>query len=155
MQRQMDDLTGDGKIACGLEGDRRCRIVSRPLILSLWRRRRVRRRLGTDSSYRHAWLSRAVVGDFRRLTWRTAERCGRRRVDGRARARGTRDQNAGGAQDGDIKEVRSSTEPYTGLRHLSKLFRFMAIIMVLSRAEVATGLHPGVGIAARCCEAAG
>lgn len=47
------------------------------------------------------------------------------------------------AQDGDIKEVRSSDlEPYTGLRYLSKLFRFMAIIMVLLlAAEVATGIY--------------
>ena len=46
-------------------------------------------------------------------------------------------------QDGDIKEVRSSDlEPYTGLRYLSKLFRFMAIIMVLLlAAEVATGIY--------------
>ena len=43
----------------------------------------------------------------------------------------------------DIKEVRSSDlEPYTGLRYLSKLFRFMAIIMILLLiAEVATGIY--------------
>jgi len=43
----------------------------------------------------------------------------------------------------DIKEVRSSDiEPYTGLRYLSKLFRFMAIILVLLLvAEVATGVY--------------
>ena len=42
----------------------------------------------------------------------------------------------------EIKEVRSSDiEPYTGLRYLSKLFRFMAIILVLLLlAEVVTGL---------------
>jgi hypothetical protein len=42
-----------------------------------------------------------------------------------------------------IREVRSSDiEPYTGLRYLSKLFRFMAIILVvLLIAEVATGLY--------------
>src|SRR4029078_1326019 len=43
----------------------------------------------------------------------------------------------------EIKEVRSSDiEPYTGLRYLSKLFRFMAIILiVLLIAEVATGVY--------------
>jgi hypothetical protein len=43
----------------------------------------------------------------------------------------------------DIKEVRSSDlEPYTGLRYLSKLFRFMAIIMILLLvAEVVTGIY--------------
>jgi hypothetical protein len=43
----------------------------------------------------------------------------------------------------DIKEVRSSDiEPYTGLRYLSKLFRFMAVILVLLLvAEVATGVY--------------
>jgi hypothetical protein len=43
----------------------------------------------------------------------------------------------------DIREVRASDiEPYTGLRYLSKLFRFMAIILVvLLIAEVATGLY--------------
>ncbi|MEP6492787.1 MAG: hypothetical protein ABJF01_08920 [bacterium] len=42
-----------------------------------------------------------------------------------------------------IKEVRASDiEPYTGLRYLSKLFRFMAIIMVLLLiAEIATGIY--------------
>ena len=44
---------------------------------------------------------------------------------------------------GEIKEVRQSDiEPYTGLRYLSKLFRFMAIILiVLLIAEVATGVY--------------
>jgi hypothetical protein len=43
----------------------------------------------------------------------------------------------------DIKEVRSSDiEPYTGLRYLSKLFRFMAVILILLLvAEVATGVY--------------
>ena len=43
----------------------------------------------------------------------------------------------------EIKEVRSSDlEPYTGLRYLSKLFRFMAIILlVLLVAEAATGVY--------------
>lgn len=43
----------------------------------------------------------------------------------------------------DIKEVRSSDiEPYTGLRYLSKLFRFMAVILLLVLvAEVATGIY--------------
>jgi hypothetical protein len=43
----------------------------------------------------------------------------------------------------EIKEVRQSDiEPYTGLRYLSKLFRFMAVVLVLLLvAEVATGLY--------------
>jgi hypothetical protein len=43
----------------------------------------------------------------------------------------------------EIKEVRASDiEPYTGLRYLSKLFRFMAVIMLLLLvAEVATGVY--------------
>ena len=42
-----------------------------------------------------------------------------------------------------IREVRASDiEPYTGLRYLSKLFRFMAVILlVLLVAEVATGVY--------------
>jgi hypothetical protein len=42
-----------------------------------------------------------------------------------------------------IREVRASDiEPYTGLRYLSKLFRFMAVILVLLLvAEVATGIY--------------
>jgi hypothetical protein len=46
-------------------------------------------------------------------------------------------------RDKEIKEVRASDiEPYTGLRYLSKLFRFMSIILVLLLvAEVATGLY--------------
>ena len=41
-----------------------------------------------------------------------------------------------------IKEIRASDiEPYTGLRYLSKLFRFMAIIVILLIvAEVITGI---------------
>ena len=41
-----------------------------------------------------------------------------------------------------IKEIRASDiEPYTGLRYLSKLFRFMAIIVILLIvAEVVTGI---------------
>jgi len=43
----------------------------------------------------------------------------------------------------DIREVRSSDiEPYTGLRYLSKLFRFMAVILLLLLvAEAATGVY--------------
>lgn len=43
----------------------------------------------------------------------------------------------------EIKEVRASDiEPYTGLRYLSKLFRFMSVILVLLLvAEVATGMY--------------
>jgi hypothetical protein len=44
---------------------------------------------------------------------------------------------------GSLEGLRSSDiEPYTGLRYLSKLFRFMAIVLVLVLvAEVATGLY--------------
>jgi len=43
----------------------------------------------------------------------------------------------------DIKDVRSSDiEPYTGLRYLSTLFRFMAVILLLLLvAEVVTGMY--------------
>ena len=43
----------------------------------------------------------------------------------------------------EIREVRASDiEPYTGLRYLSKLFRFMAVILILLLiAEVATGVY--------------
>ena len=43
----------------------------------------------------------------------------------------------------EIKEVRASDiEPYTGLGYLSKLFRFMAVILILLLvAEVATGIY--------------
>lgn len=42
-----------------------------------------------------------------------------------------------------MREVRASDiEPYTGLRYLSKLFRFMAIILLLLLvAEIATGIY--------------
>jgi hypothetical protein len=42
-----------------------------------------------------------------------------------------------------VRGVRASDiEPYTGLRYLSKLFRFMAVILVLLLvAEVATGIY--------------
>jgi hypothetical protein len=42
-----------------------------------------------------------------------------------------------------IKEVRATDlEPYTGLRYLSKLFRFMAVILVmLLVAEIITGFY--------------
>jgi hypothetical protein len=42
-----------------------------------------------------------------------------------------------------IKEVRATDlEPYTGLRYLSKLFRFMAVILVLLLvAEIITGFY--------------
>ena len=43
----------------------------------------------------------------------------------------------------EIREVRATDiEPYTGLRYLSKLFRFMAVIMLLLLvAEIATGVY--------------
>jgi hypothetical protein len=42
-----------------------------------------------------------------------------------------------------IREVRASDiEPYTGLRYLSKLFRFMAVILILLLvAEIVTGIY--------------
>lgn len=42
-----------------------------------------------------------------------------------------------------VRGVRASDiEPYTGLRYLSKLFRFMAVILILLLvAEVATGIY--------------
>ncbi len=42
-----------------------------------------------------------------------------------------------------LREVRASDiEPYTGLRYLSKLFRFMAVILLLLLvAEIATGIY--------------
>jgi hypothetical protein len=56
-----------------------------------------------------------------------------------------RDAKANGKaeRENDIKAVRASDiEPYTGLRYLSKLFRFMSVILVLLLvAEVATGVY--------------
>jgi len=50
------------------------------------------------------------------------------------------EQHEEGAMLGGIRA--SDIEPYTGLRYLSKLFRFMAIIvLLLAIAEVATGLY--------------
>lgn len=42
-----------------------------------------------------------------------------------------------------IREVRATDiEPYTGLRYLSKLFRFMAVILILLLiAEIVTGIY--------------
>jgi hypothetical protein len=68
--------------------------------------------------------------------------------------RRTTDGQSSGAQGRDTKErdhglttqlegLRASDiEPYTGLRYLSKLFRFMAIVLLLVLvAEIATGLY--------------
>jgi hypothetical protein len=57
-----------------------------------------------------------------------------------AEAKDSREANKA---DREIKEVRAGDlEPYTGLRYLSKLFRFMAVILVmLLIAEVATGIY--------------
>jgi hypothetical protein len=43
----------------------------------------------------------------------------------------------------EIREVRATDiEPYTGLRYLSKLFKFMAVVMLLLLvAEIATGVY--------------
>lgn len=57
---------------------------------------------------------------------------------------GPRDGKPDRGKDRDlIKEVRASDiEPYTGLRYLSTLFRFMAVILVmLLIAEVVTGFY--------------
>lgn len=55
------------------------------------------------------------------------------------------DHEAKADRDGDreIREVRATDiEPYTGLRYLSKLFRFMAIILLLLLvAEIVTGVY--------------
>jgi hypothetical protein len=61
--------------------------------------------------------------------------------DPNAEARDAKDVKAERAAE--IKEVRASDiEPYTGLRYLSKLFRFMAVILILLLvAEVATGVY--------------
>lgn len=55
----------------------------------------------------------------------------------------TKELKAERAEDREIKEVRATDiEPYTGLRYLSKLFRFMAIILiVLLAAEIVTGIY--------------
>jgi len=55
----------------------------------------------------------------------------------------TKDSREAARVDREIKEVRAGDlEPYTGLRYLSKLFRFMAVILVmLLIAEVATGIY--------------
>ena len=72
----------------------------------------------------------------------------RRTTDGTLIAKGdpAEDREAKTARDNDamaIKEVRQSDiEPYTGLRYLSKLFRFMAVILILVLvAEVITGFY--------------
>lgn len=55
--------------------------------------------------------------------------------DTKARDHGLSVDTLGGLRASDI-------EPYTGLRYLSKLFRFMAIVLVLVlAAEIATGLY--------------
>jgi hypothetical protein len=55
----------------------------------------------------------------------------------------TKDSREAARVDREIKEVRAGDlEPYTGLRYLSKLFRFMAVILImLLIAEVATGIY--------------
>src|SRR5206468_2178790 len=60
-----------------------------------------------------------------------------------AEARNGKPDRAAVNGNGNIKEVRSSDiEPYTGLRYLSKLFRFMAIILLLLLvAEIVTGVY--------------
>jgi hypothetical protein len=77
------------------------------------------------------------VADQRRTTDGTVVVEGEPR-DGKPDAR-----DAKAEKDREIKEVRASDlEPYTGLRYLSKLFRFMAVILVLLLvAEVATGIY--------------
>ena len=71
----------------------------------------------------------------------------RRGTDGQAAAAGESKPREQKARDhgatGNLEGLRSSDiEPYTGLRYLSKLFRFMAIVLILVLvAEVATGLY--------------
>jgi hypothetical protein len=78
------------------------------------------------------------VADQRRTTDGSVEPI----IDAEAAAR---DAKANGKADreNDIKAVRASDiEPYTGLRYLSKLFRFMSVILVLLLvAEIATGVY--------------
>jgi hypothetical protein len=76
------------------------------------------------------------VADHRRTTDDTIE-------PDRELANQGRDGKPERLQDREIREVRATDiEPYTGLRYLSKLFRFMAIIMVLLLvAEVVTGIY--------------
>lgn len=56
-------------------------------------------------------------------------------------ARDTKDRDHG--LTGPLEGLRASDiEPYTGLRYLSKLFRFMAVVLLLVLvAEIATGLY--------------
>jgi hypothetical protein len=70
----------------------------------------------------------------------------RRGTDGQAAAAAdvkARDPKKDHGTTGNLEGLRSSDiEPYTGLRYLSKLFRFMAVVLVLVLvAEVATGLY--------------
>jgi hypothetical protein len=64
-------------------------------------------------------------------------------IEERAPIEETRDAKAERAPDPNIRNVRATDiEPYTGLRYLSKLFRFMAVILILLLvAEVATGVY--------------
>src|SRR5213592_2806233 len=66
----------------------------------------------------------------------------RRGTDGQAAAADVKAKKDHGTA-GNLEGLRSSDiEPYTGLRYLSKLFRFMAVVLVLVLvAEVATGLY--------------
>jgi hypothetical protein len=67
----------------------------------------------------------------------------RRTTDGQAAAEGrdTKDKDHGLTSP--LEGLRASDiEPYTGLRYLSKLFRFMAVVLLLVLvAEAATGLY--------------
>jgi hypothetical protein len=64
-------------------------------------------------------------------------------ADDAEREKAARDGKTDRDKDREIKEVRATDiEPYTGLRYLSKLFRFMAVILVLLLvAEVVTGVY--------------
>jgi hypothetical protein len=59
------------------------------------------------------------------------------------RADGTKNGRPAEQEHGLVGGIRATDiEPYTGLRYLSKLFRFMAIIMLLLLvAEIATGVY--------------
>src|SRR5678816_3207784 len=123
-------------------------IASRPLTRKrLAGRASIRRRPGTDLSFT---LTRAAIAHGGQGPQEVDVAEQRRLADGgvitaehEAPPAAARKGQPERVVSSDIKEVRSSDiEPYTGLRYLSKLFRFMAIILVLLLvAEIATGVY--------------
>ena len=67
----------------------------------------------------------------------------RRLTDSEAAAEGRDTKEKDHGLSGPLEGLRASDiEPYTGLRYLSKLFRFMAVVLLLVLvAEIATGLY--------------